>query len=241
MNNPKESSLDKSEIAKFDALSGEWENPKGKFKILHDINPLRLAFIMDKIKENFGEKPLAELTALDVGCGGGLVSLELAKAGLKVKAIDASEGNIKIAQKLAEKNNLNVDYSQSAAEDLPDIKFDLVLCLEVIEHVSDTGFLVKNLLRLVKEDGALIVSTINRNIKSYLLGIVAAEYILGWVPKNTHEYSKFLKPSELNSLLKKKGAYIKELKGLSFDPVRGSWNLSEDISVNYFAHIKKTR
>jgi 2-polyprenyl-6-hydroxyphenyl methylase / 3-demethylubiquinone-9 3-methyltransferase len=236
------SSIDKCEVEKFDRLSNKWWDASGEFKMLHEINPLRLQFIQDKIRQHFSlsnQNSFDKLCILDVGCGGGLISTPLAQMGANVMAIDASANNIKAAKLHARAQNLNIDYKNATVEELLLVpkKFDVVVCLEVIEHVANITDFIANLTSLLKPGGMMVLSTINRNIKSYLLAIIAAEYVLRWVPKHTHDHSKFLKPSELSSLLAKSNLRFQELKGLTFDIYSRTWKLSDNIDVNYMAYI----
>ncbi len=238
------SSIDKKELEKFAKISHEWWNEDGEFGILHQITPIRLAYIVDTIKShyNLNEKDVfsSNLNILDVGCGGGLVSAPLSKLGFNVTAIDALEGNINTANDYARKNNLTINYLRSTIEELPNTKlYDVIICLEVIEHIDNVPAFMLNLTKLVKPGGMTIISTINRTKKAYLLAIIAAEYILSWVPKNTHDYNKFLKPSEIYEILKGNNISIEELKGLVFDIANNKWQLSDDIDVNYFAYLIK--
>jgi 2-polyprenyl-6-hydroxyphenyl methylase/3-demethylubiquinone-9 3-methyltransferase len=236
------SSIDKSEVEKFDKLSAKWWDAGGEFKMLHEINPLRLSFIEQKIRQHFSlsnQDTFKNIDILDVGCGGGLISVPLAKTGANVTATDASSNNIKAAKAYVQQHNLNINYQNTTVEELllDPQKFDVIVCLEVIEHVANVDEFVANLEKLLKPGGMMILSTINRNVKSYLLAIVAAEYVLGWVPKRTHDHSKFLKPSELSSLLAKSSLRFQELRGLTFDVCSRKWKLSDDIDVNYMAYI----
>lgn len=246
----KKSSIDQNELNKFSKTSEQWLDKSGEFKILHKINPLRLKYISDKVIEHFNLrpatnplKPLAHLDIIDIGCGGGLMSVPICKFGAEVTAIDANASNIKALSEYSDKNNLKINSINITVEEYiskyPDKLYDVVLCLEVIEHVANQQEFVQNLLKLLKPTGILILSTINRTIKSYAQAIIAAEYILKWVPTNTHDYSKFLKPSELNNILKQNNFYLKDLTGLKFNPLINSWYLSDDIDVNYFACIIK--
>ncbi|MCC8369046.1 MAG: bifunctional 2-polyprenyl-6-hydroxyphenol methylase/3-demethylubiquinol 3-O-methyltransferase UbiG [Rickettsia endosymbiont of Oxypoda opaca] len=240
------SSIDKKELEKFAKISHEWWNEKGEFGVLHRINPIRLDYIIDKITSHYNiEKStlsFSGLNILDIGCGGGLISVPLSKLGFNVTAIDALEGNINTANDYAKKNNLTINYLHSTIEELPDSKlYDVIICLEVVEHIDNVPAFMLNLTKLVKPGGMAIISTINRTKKAYLLAIIAAEYILNWVPKNTHDYSKFLKPSEIYEMLKPLDMEIKELKGLVFDIADNEWQLSDDIDVNYFAYLGSVR
>ena len=247
----KESSVDQNEVNKFNKTSEEWWDKSGEFKILHQINPIRIQYINDKIAEHFNSiqnkeddlQPLKNLNIIDVGCGGGLISVPICQLGAKVTAIDANSYNIKALSEYTKNNNLAINPINTTVEEYisnyPDQLYDVVLCLEVLEHVSNQSAFIQNLLKLLKPTGILILSTINRTIKSYAHAIIAAEYILKWVPTNTHDYSKFLKPSELYKILEVNNFHLKNLTGLKFDIITNSWYLSDDIDVNYFACIIK--
>ncbi len=242
-------SIDQSELKKFNKSFEEWWDPNGEFKTLHEINPIRISYITDKITEHFNLQnsslnPLKNLSILDVGCGGGLVSVPIYKNGANVVGLDANKHNIKAATSYAKKNNLDIKFINTTIEklaanlDKPGLGecYDVVLCLEVIEHVANLVEFLQNLVKLVKPGGLIIISTINRNIKSYFQAIVMAEYFLHWVETGTHDHAKFVKPSELHNMLKN-GKKIKELKGLKFNLLTNKWYISDDINVNYFACI----
>ncbi|RYE06531.1 MAG: bifunctional 2-polyprenyl-6-hydroxyphenol methylase/3-demethylubiquinol 3-O-methyltransferase UbiG [Rickettsiaceae bacterium] len=238
-------SVDIDELTKFDRSSGQWWNKEGEFKMLHQINPLRIKLIITSTLQHFQitasiGKPLSNLDILDVGCGGGLISVPISKLGAKVTGIDASYKNIDAAMNYSKGLGLDINYLNSSVNALVQQKklFDVVLCLEVIEHVADVEHFISDLCKLVKNDGLLIISTINRNIKSYLQVVLLAEYVLRWVPKHTHDYRKFLKPSELNNHLSKNQMVINELIGLKYNPIKG-WNLSSNVDANYFACVSK--
>lgn len=233
------SSVNKNELEKFEKISHSWWNKDGEFGILHCINPIRLNYIIEKIKSHYND--ISDLEVLDVGCGGGLIATNLAMQGFKVTAIDALQSNIDTALAYATENNIKVNYLKSTIEELEnDKQYDVVICLEVIEHVENVQEFMLNLVKRIKPKGMAIISTINRTKKAYLLGIIAAEYILGWVPKNTHDYSKFLKPSEIYEMLADTNVEIEELKGLVYNMAEDKWVLSDDdIDVNYFVYLKK--
>jgi len=247
----KNSSIDQNELNKFSKTSKQWWDESGEFKILHKINPIRLKYISDKLIEHFNihevstenAKPLTDLDIMDIGCGGGLISIPICQLGAKVTAIDANNYNIQASCEQAQKSNLEINFINITVEEYiktyPNNLYDVVLCLEVVEHVANQQEFIQNLLKLTKPTGILILSTINRTIKSYTQAIIAAEYILKWVPTNTHDYSKFLKPSELNKIIKQTDFYLKDLTGLKFNPLTSNWYLSDDIDVNYFACIAK--
>ncbi len=243
----KKTSIDQTELNKFNKNHQEWWDKSGEFKILHEINPIRLNYIVEQITKhfnliNFKEQPLNSLNILDIGSGGGLITIPISAMGAKVTGIDANDNNIKAASEYAKADQLKVDFVCSTIEDYLRQKnnnnfFDVVLCLEVIEHVANPKEFIENLTKLVKSNGIIILSTINRNIKSYLHTIIAAEYILKWVKIGTHDYKKFIKPSEINNMLSNTGFVIKKLSGLNFNILENKWYISDDISVNYFASI----
>lgn len=240
------SSIDREELNKFSKISNQWWDLEGGFKILHKINPLRVKFISDKIKQHFNrldnDKPLINLNILDIGCGGGLITGPLYKLGGNVTGIDPSPENINVARAYANKHDLKINYINSTPEELSRQaeRFEVILCLEVIEHVVDPNYFIKSFTNLLLPGGMLIISTINRTIKSYFLAILMAEYILSWVARKTHDYNKFLKPSEINSILKNNQLTLKELTGVVFNLTDGTWQLSQDIDVNYFAYAIKS-
>ncbi|WP_341751892.1 MULTISPECIES: bifunctional 2-polyprenyl-6-hydroxyphenol methylase/3-demethylubiquinol 3-O-methyltransferase UbiG [unclassified Candidatus Tisiphia] len=240
------SSINQIELEKFSKISSGWWQEDGEFKILHQINPIRLGYIIDKIKDHFNIDDdvvlSSKLDILDVGCGGGLITSALCKLNGTVTGIDALQSNIDIAMKHAEEENLNIQYLKSTAEELVysnSKQYDVVLCLEVMEHIDNPSDFVKNLANLVKPNGMIIISTINRTVKAYMLAILMAEYLLNWIPKKTHDHSKFLKPSEIYSMFSKNNIELKELKGLTYNIVNRSWQLSDDIEVNYFAYLTR--
>ncbi|MES2215339.1 MAG: bifunctional 2-polyprenyl-6-hydroxyphenol methylase/3-demethylubiquinol 3-O-methyltransferase UbiG [Pseudomonadota bacterium] len=222
-----------SEVEKFSKLADQWWDPDGEFRTLHQINPVRLFYIKEKIVEHFGEfKP--GIAILDIGCGGGLVSVPLAKIGAKVTGLDASSQNINTASLHAKKQGLDIEYIAGTVEEHKGL-YDVVLCLEIIEHVQDAEFFIKSAMRLVKPGGVMILSTINRTAKAYAAAILCGEYILRWLPVGTHEFSKFIKPSEISDYLLGSTFRLKELKGLGYSPLTKGWKLQDDIDVNYFA------
>jgi 2-polyprenyl-6-hydroxyphenyl methylase/3-demethylubiquinone-9 3-methyltransferase len=235
--------VDDAEIERFSRLAADWWNPAGPFKPLHKLNPVRLSYIRGKACAHFGLDgrsiaPLAGLSALDIGCGGGLVAEPVARMGAKVTAIDADAQAIEAAKLHAAGRDIKVDYRVAAAENLAAAgkTFDLVLALEVIEHVADRDAFLATLSKLVAPGGLLIVSTLNRTIKSLVLGVGAAEYVLRWVAPGTHDWRKFVKPSELARGLRAIGFGIDDLTGLIFNPIRNEFHLeSGDVRMNYFA------
>lgn len=229
------SSIDLEELAKFSKTAAEWWDSEGEFKPLHKMNPVRIEYINSIINKRFKEVKGRKL--LDVGCGGGLACVPMLKSGLKVTGLDANEHNIKAANSHAERNKFVIEYINITVEEhiKSGKKYDVVLCLEVIEHVANPAEFVKNISKLVEPGGVVIFSTINRTKKAYLLAVIMAEYVLRWVPKKTHDYSKFVKPSEFVRMLQDTSLDLQELKGMSLSPITQSWNLSDDIDVNYFA------
>ncbi len=236
------STIDPKEIEKFTAMADEWWDEAGKFKPLHQFNPIRISYIRRKIIEHFALdakaiKVFSDLKILDIGCGGGLISEPFARMGANVTAIDAGEKNIAIAKIHAEKSGLKIDYLATSAEELVETgeKFDVVFALEIIEHVADVEAFVKSCAALVKPSGLVFIATLNRTLKSLALAKIAAEYILRWLPIGTHDWKKFLKPSEINSYANKNGLELKELEGFSYNLLKDEWSKSSDLDVNYIA------
>ena len=233
--------VDAAEIAKFEAMAAEWWDPNGKFKPLHMLNPCRLDYITSQIAAEFGrdlkaDKPFAGLRILDIGCGGGLLAEPMARLGADVVGADAAERNIPVARVHAEQSGLTIDYRHTTAEAMAAAgeRFDAVLNMEVVEHVADPQGYLTACQELLKPGGLMICSTINRNPKSYLMAIVGAEHVMRWLPKGTHEWSKFITPDELYDLIRRAGLTPVDRKGFVFNPVGWSWRLSDrDLSVNY--------
>jgi len=234
------SSIDPKEVEKFSRIADEWWNKSGKFKPLHDFNPIRILHLKRKIEEKFTK--ISGVKILDVGCGGGLVAEPFAVAGADVTAIDASERNIQVAKIHAEKSGLKIDYQVSTAEELNEKLtegFDAVLALEIIEHVADPEGFIQSLANLTNKDGLVFVATINRNLKSLALAKIAVEYLLRWLPIGTHDWRKFLKPSEVNSYAEKAGLKLKELRGFEYNIINSEWKEGANVSVNYVAVFTK--
>jgi len=235
------STVDPAEVAKFEAMAAEWWNPDGKFRPLHMLNPCRLDYITGQIAAEFGrdlagERPFAGLRILDIGCGGGLLSEPMARLGADVVGADAAERNIPVARIHAEQSGLAIDYRHTTAEALAAAgeRFDVVLNMEVVEHVADPAAYLAACRDLLKPGGLMICSTINRNPKSFAMAIVGAEYVMRWLPKGTHDWRKFITPDELYGLLRGAGLDPVDRKGFVFNPVTWSWRLSDrDLSVNY--------
>ncbi len=236
-----QSTIDPQEVAKFEAMAAEWWDPNGKFKPLHMLNPCRLDYITSQIAAEFGrdlsaDRPFEGLRLLDIGCGGGLLSEPMARLGATVVGADAAAGNLPVARLHAEKSGLVIDYRHTTAESLAKAgeQFDVVLNMEVVEHVSDPQGYMTACQMLLKPGGLMIASTINRNPKSYMMAIVGAEVIMRWLPKGTHEWKKFITPDELYALIEKAGLSPVDRKGFVFNPVLWTWSLSaRDLSVNY--------
>ena len=238
------SSINKKEIEKFSKIASEWWDPKGKFKPLHKFNPIRIKYIKENIINNFNLKnkikPLEKINVLDIGCGGGLLSEPMQRLGANVTGIDASIKNIKIAKLHAKKNNLNINYLCSSPEKLKiNKKFDVILNMEIVEHVEDIQFFLKSCSKLLKKNGLMFVATINKTLKSYMFAIVGAEYVLRWLPIGTHEWEKFVKPGDLKDILKGNNLILDKLDGMHFNIIKDEWNISKNISVNYIAKFIK--
>ena len=233
--------VDPHEVAKFEAMAAEWWDPNGKFKPLHMLNPCRLDYIVDQITAKFGRDPkqvnnLKGLRILDIGCGGGLLSEPMARLGAEVVGADAAEGNLPVARIHAEQSGLDIDYRHVTAEGMAadGEQFDVVLNMEVIEHVADPQGFLTACQQLLKPGGLMICSTLNRNPKSFMVAIVGAEHIMRWLPKGTHEWHKFVTPDELFNLINRAGLTPVDRKGFVFNPILWTWSISEkDLSVNY--------
>jgi 2-polyprenyl-6-hydroxyphenyl methylase/3-demethylubiquinone-9 3-methyltransferase len=239
------STIDPDEVDQFSRISDAWWDAEGDFRPLHRLNPARIAFIRDHLIGHFGRKadltPFDGLDLLDIGCGGGLITEPMARLGATVTGVDASPQNIDVATAHAAQSGLAIDYRCDTAEALAaeGRQFDVVLALEIIEHVADRALFVASCAALVKPGGVLILSTLNRTIKSLALGIVAAEYILRWVPRGTHDWRKFVRPHELAADLRANGLVLRDLAGLDFDPKTAGWRLAPRPSVNYLMFATK--
>ena len=241
----KKDTINKKEIDKFSKLADEWWDPEGKFKPLHNFNPVRLRYIKDTITKKFGNKseklPLKDIKILDIGCGGGLLSEPLSRLGATVTGIDASDRNIKIAKMHLEKSKLDIDYYCSSPDKfVAKEKFDVVLNMEIVEHVDNVDFFLFKSSELLKKDGLMFIATLNKTLKSYVFAIIGAEYILKWLPIGTHDWNKFLKPSDLINICKNNSLNLNNLVGVKFDILKNEWIVSEDSSVNYLAQFSKT-
>jgi len=246
----KSASVDAEEIAKLSASAEEWWDPAGRFRPLHRLNPVRLAFIRDRVAAHAGRDPLAErplqgLRLLDIGCGGGLLAEPLARLGAEVVGIDASPENIEVAARHATESGLAIDYRLTSAEALAEdltatgARFDVVVNMEVVEHVADAAAFLHASAALVEPGGAMVLATLNRTPKAFALAIVGAEYLLGWLPRGTHDWRRFLRPSEVAALLRDGGVEIAELTGVAYNPLTAAWRLTRDLDVNYMVFAVK--
>lgn len=234
--------VDDDEVARFSALAGAWWDPDGDFAPLHRFNPVRLGYIRDRLCAHFGRptralRPFEGLEALDVGCGGGLIAEPLARLGAGVTGIDASARNIAVAAAHAGEQGLAIDYRETTAEALAasGARFDVVLALEIVEHVADIGLFLDSCAALVRPGGALLLATLNRTPKSFLFAIVGGEYVLRWLPRGTHRWDRFVRPSELAAALRPNRLRIADIEGMHYDPLAGDWRLGGDVAVNYIA------
>ena len=240
----KSSTINKKEIDKFSKIAEDWWNPEGKFKPLHQFNPERIKYIKDNTIKHFNltnkDKPFKNLNILDIGCGGGLLSEPMSRLGGNVTGIDASEKNIISAKVHAKQNNLNINYFCNSPENFKsNKKFDLVLNMEIVEHVEDVNFFIKKSSELLKKNGLMFVATLNRTLKSYIFAIIGAEYILRWLPIGTHEWNKFLTPEELTNFGQKNSLLVEKIDGMVFNPLSNRWSVSQDCAVNYIIKFKK--
>ena len=237
--------INKEEIQKFSKLAKEWWDVNGKFKPLHMFNPVRIEYITDYIKNHFKIKKnktnyLSGLKVLDIGCGGGLISEPMSRLGASVTGIDASEKNINVAKIHSKESRLNINYINTSPEKLKDYeKYDVVLNLEVVEHVDNVDLYIHSCGKLLKRNGLMFTATLNRTLVSYFKAIIGAEYILRWLPIGTHDWNKFLKPEELENYLSKEGLLTLDLRGLKFNPLNNKWKRSDDLSVNYIICSRK--
>ena len=237
-------SVNKKEIDKFSKMADEWWDPEGKFKPLHKFNPTRIKYIKENVINNFKLKnkfkPLSGISILDIGCGGGLLSEPMSKMGANVTGIDASDKNIKIAKLHSKKNKLKINYYCSSPEKIKiKEKFDVILNMEIIEHVEDVDFFLKSCSKILKKNGLMFVATINKTLKSYLFAIIGAEYILRWLPIGTHEWDKFLDPNDLIKISKKYNLQLENLDGMKFNIITNKWSISSDKSINYIVKFNK--
>ena len=237
-------SINKKEIEKFSRIANEWWNPDGKFKPLHNFNPIRIKYIKENIVKDFNikssDKPFKNIKILDIGCGGGLLSEPMCRLGASVVGIDASKKNIEVAKFHAKKNNLKIDYKVASPEKLKTkLKFDVILNMEIVEHVEDINFFIKESSKLLRKNGVMFIATLNKTLKSYAFGIIGAEYILRWLPIGTHDWEKFVRPNDLINISKKNNLIFKKLDGMKFNILDNSWKVSDDTSVNYITKFLK--
>jgi len=237
-------SINKKEIEKFSKIAEEWWDPNGKFKPLHNFNPIRIKYIKDNIVKDLNikslNKPFKNINILDIGCGGGLLSEPMRRLGANVVGIDASKKNIQVAKFHAKKNKLNIEYKVASPEQLKTkIKFDVILNMEIVEHVEDVNFFIKMSTKLLKQNGLMFIATLNKTLKSYAFAIVGAEYILRWLPIGTHDWQKFIKPNDLINISKINNLTLKNLDGMKFNILDNSWKVSNDTSINYIAKFVK--
>ena len=236
--------INKEEIEKFSILAEEWWDPDGKFRPLHKFNPVRIEYIKKSIIKQFNikkkQKPFSSLEILDIGCGGGLLTEPMSRLGGKLTGIDASKKNINIAKVHAKKNNLRINYICSSPENLnSNKKYDIILNMEIVEHVNDLNFFIKSSSSLLKKNGIMFIATINKTLKSYLLAIIGAEYILNWLPVGTHDWFKFVEPEKLKKICEQNKLIFSNLNGLKYNILNDSWNLDKSTDVNYISQFKK--
>tara|TARA_X000000950_G_scaffold205946_1_gene247742 strand:+ start:1761 stop:2489 length:729 start_codon:yes stop_codon:yes gene_type:complete len=236
--------INKKEIEKFSNIAEEWWDPTGKFKPLHKFNPIRISYIKNNIIKSLklknGEKPLKKVKILDIGCGGGLLAEPMKKLGADVVGIDASDRNVKVAKLHAQKNNLDIKYFCTSPENFnTKMKFDVILNMEIVEHVKDVDLFLKSSSQLLKKGGIMFIATLNKTLKSYVFAIVGAEYVLRWLPIGTHEWEKFVKPNDLINILKRYNLKLESLDGMKLNIIKDEWRLSSDKSVNYIGKFIK--
>ena len=238
------STVNKKEIEKFSKMAAEWWDPSGKFKPLHKFNPIRIKYIKENIINSFKlktkKRPLVKINILDIGCGGGLLSEPMTRLGANVTGIDASSKNIRIAKLHAKKNKLKINYLCSSPEKLKiKKKFDVILNMEIVEHVEDINFFINSCSKLLKKNGLMFVATLNKTLKSYIFAIVGAEYVLRWLPIGTHDWEKFVRPEDLKKILSKNNLKLEKLDGMNFNVIKDEWSISSDTSVNYIVKSVK--
>ena len=237
-------SVNKKEIEKFSNMAAEWWDPKGKFKPLHKFNPIRIKYIKENIISQFKikntNKPLSGINILDIGCGGGLLSEPMCRLGGNITGIDASIKNIKIAKLHAKKNRLKINYICSSPEKLKITKkFDVILNMEIVEHVEDISLFLKSCSKLLKKNGLMFVATINKTLKSYVFAIIGAEYVLRWLPIGTHDWEMFIEPKKLINICKNNNLILQDLFGVKYNLINNDWEVSKDTSINYLAKFEK--
>jgi 2-polyprenyl-6-hydroxyphenyl methylase/3-demethylubiquinone-9 3-methyltransferase len=242
---PAVTTVDSTEIAKFSAMAEAWWDPAGDFKPLHRLNPTRIGFIRDVATRHFGREPgdtpLEGLSLCEIGCGGGLLTEPMRRLGAEVTGVDPSQRNIGVARSHAEKSGLKITYLQCAAEDMVERgqHFDIVLAMEVVEHVANVDAFIASCARLVRPNGLIFFATLNRTAKAFALAIVGAEYVMRWLPRGTHDWRKFVKPSELAHPLRRAGFAIEQMTGVAYNPLADRWSLTRDLDVNYMLAAKK--
>ena len=241
----KNNTINKKEIEKFSKIAEEWWDPEGKFKPLHKFNPIRISYIKNNIIQSFKlknkNKPLEKVKILDIGCGGGLLCEPMSRLGANVVGIDASDKNIKVAKLHAKKNNLDIKYLCATPETFKtEIKFDVILNMEIVEHVENVDFFLKSSSELLRKNGMMFVATLNKTLKSYIFAIIGAEYILNWLPIGTHEWEKFVKPQDLTNILKKYKLNLVSLDGMKYNLFKDEWTVSKDKSINYISKFIKS-
>ena len=232
--------IDPAEVARFEAIARTWWDPAGPMRTLHKFNPVRLAYIRDRVCRRFGRDPrsaasLQGLSLVDVGCGGGILSEPLARLGARVTGLDPAPTNVAVARLHAERTGLQIDYRNDTVEAVVarGEAFDVVLAMEVVEHVSDVQAFVDACARAIRPGGLLVMATLNRTLRSFALAIIGAEYVLGWLPKGTHQWEKFVTPEELRLALEAAGLVVADRQGVTYNPLRDRWSLSPDLAVNY--------
>jgi 2-polyprenyl-6-hydroxyphenyl methylase/3-demethylubiquinone-9 3-methyltransferase len=242
----KRTTIDQAEVERFSAMAAEWWNPSGKFRPLHKFNPVRLAYIRDQVAARFGRdphaaKPFDGLRILDIGCGGGLLCEPMARLGATVVGVDPAANNIDVAKHHAEQTGVSIDYRVATAEELADAgeKFDVILNMEVVEHVADVPLYVARCAEMVKPGGIMFVATINRTLKALGLAIIGAEYVLRWLPRGTHQYGKLVRPDELEKALAESGMKVVDRTGVTYNPIADRWSRSKDMDVNYMVLAEK--
>ena len=240
----KKITINKKEIDKFSKLAEEWWDPNGKFKPLHNFNPVRLKYIKDSILKKYKntdkKRPLKNIRILDIGCGGGLLCEPLSKLGAEVVGIDASEKNIKIAKLHSRENNLKINYFCASPENFKiKGKFDVILNMEIVEHVENVNFFLNQSTKFLKKKGLMFVATLNKTLKSFFFAIIGAEYILRWLPIGTHDWDMFIEPKKLINICKNNNLVLQDLFGVKYNMINNDWEVSKDTSINYLAKFKK--
>ncbi len=231
--------INKKEIDKFSKLASEWWNPNGKFKPLHKFNPVRLSYIKESITKKFN-RSIKDIKILDIGCGGGLLCEPLSRLGANVIGIDASEKNIKIAKTHARENDLKIRYFCASPENFyHKEKFDVILNMEIVEHVKDINLFLRESSKFLKKNGIMFIATLNKTLKSYIFAIIGAEYVLRWLPIGTHDWNMFVKPDDLIKICKNNSLYLDEILGVKYNVLSGNWHLSKNDDVNYITRFKK--